>query len=402
MTTSTAAPGRRSARFHVEFVTPCFLGGADGSTAEWRAASIRGQLRWWLRAIAPGDLDRVRKIEERIFGSTSQASNVVILTSESPQPSSAEIRVAPKNAEQLAETWKDSSPQTVNRLRLSKAPTSNPVTYLGFGPIVRDRITRSYLPTTATPVSFQLRWNRLTPENEQLLLAAVAAWLHLGGIGARSRRGFGSLRCTKAEAPGGDVPFIPTTRGELKKQLRSILEVGAKNGTEWSRLGASAEVYLGSQSCRKWEDALSLAGSWMIAFRRRYGAPTDTRTDKKKGPGQDYAWAAPGGTKRREGIPDRAGFGLPLPFGKDGETVVWGDPRRDHRRASPLLIHVSKLADGTYLPLFTHLPAPLAPRGEKLVFKNAGKQPAKATTATDVVKLFLDDLAAKNLVEAVG
>ena len=49
--------------FKVELVTPCFLGGAKGQ-ADWRGASIRGQLRWWFRAVAgayfAADLDQVR------------------------------------------------------------------------------------------------------------------------------------------------------------------------------------------------------------------------------------------------------------------------------------------------------------------------------------------------------
>src|SRR5436305_637357 len=63
--------------FRVQLVTPCFLGGAV-KQAEWRAASLRGQLRWWYRAVAgavyAGDLARVRGGEERIFGSTRRSA----------------------------------------------------------------------------------------------------------------------------------------------------------------------------------------------------------------------------------------------------------------------------------------------------------------------------------------
>src|ERR1035437_3989341 len=38
--------------YEFEIITPCFAGGANPeTTAEIRAASIRGQLRWWFRVL---------------------------------------------------------------------------------------------------------------------------------------------------------------------------------------------------------------------------------------------------------------------------------------------------------------------------------------------------------------
>ena len=37
--------------YDVEVVTPMFLSGADQQKVEIRAASIKGQLRWWWRAM---------------------------------------------------------------------------------------------------------------------------------------------------------------------------------------------------------------------------------------------------------------------------------------------------------------------------------------------------------------
>lgn len=407
---------RKFARFTVDFVTPCFLSGADGKTAEWRSTSIRGQLRWWLRAIAPGNLGHVRELEERIFGSTSQQSNVVVLVSESPPT----LGGGPcrwgmaKDAKQLANAWKDSSEQTIKRLTIEKSPTSNAIHYLGYGPILwikekkQVEITRSYIaPTTSGhPSSFELRWSRLSEECERLLLAAVAAWLHLGGIGARSRRGFGSLRCVNVErnaSPVG-IDFRSGSRDALKTNVQDLLKMRGPEAVKWSRLGADAHVYLGSSSSDTWEGAMSSVGSWMIAFRRRYGSPLDKRkVPEEKGPGLDYAWAAKNGTQRRQGFPDRAGFGLPLPFGKlgDAETIVWGDADHDNRRASPMLVHIAKLAEREYLPVLTHLPAPLIPDGEKLLFKKAKDAPASQPPSYDIVKTFLRDLEKKELVEMV-
>src|SRR5215218_8971789 len=117
--------------FQVEIVTPCFLGGAR-DRAEWRGASIRGQLRWWFRAVAgarfAGDLDQVRAAEEEIFGSTQRSSAVRISPSRGPEAEKGAGGEAllddSVTAEELAERWGDNSRATVNRLRLQQSPRS--------------------------------------------------------------------------------------------------------------------------------------------------------------------------------------------------------------------------------------------------------------------------------------
>lgn len=55
--------------FNCEVVTPMFLHGADGKTAELRAPSIKGALRFWWRALH-GNLDNKKLLAEevKIFG----------------------------------------------------------------------------------------------------------------------------------------------------------------------------------------------------------------------------------------------------------------------------------------------------------------------------------------------
>lgn len=51
----------------MELITPCFCAGADQAKAEIRAPSIRGELRWWFRALG-GSRDQ----EAEVFGSIKQ------------------------------------------------------------------------------------------------------------------------------------------------------------------------------------------------------------------------------------------------------------------------------------------------------------------------------------------
>jgi hypothetical protein len=139
------------------------------------------------------------------------------------------------------------------------------------------------------------------------------------------------------------------------------------------------------------------AGAWLIAFRRRYGIATDERgKDVQK---RDYAWFR--GTATPAGVPDRAGFGLPLPFGQRADQVVgWGETTHGGRRASPLLVHIAMFEPPRpYAVVLTHLPAQLIPAGEKLYFLNNGEIVTKRQEK--IVSVFLDDLAARNLVARV-
>src|SRR5882757_4581617 len=111
----------RRERFDVELVTPCFVGGAE-SSAEWRAASIRGQLRWWLRAVAGAtlSLEDVRRVETEIFGSTDRSSAVRIRAFEGDglTPTDADLRSVRMTAHELARRFGDLSPETESRLFL--------------------------------------------------------------------------------------------------------------------------------------------------------------------------------------------------------------------------------------------------------------------------------------------
>ncbi|MBS3947636.1 MAG: type III-B CRISPR module RAMP protein Cmr1 [Dethiobacter sp.] len=78
--------------FQGEVLTPMFLGSADsGGEPELRAPSVRGALRYWLRALAGGirwaddinvretNLEKVKQEERTLFGSTDRRSPVSVL-----------------------------------------------------------------------------------------------------------------------------------------------------------------------------------------------------------------------------------------------------------------------------------------------------------------------------------
>lgn len=397
----------QSQPYDVEIVTPCFLGGAR-DRAEWRGASMRGQLRWWFRAVTgarfAGDLDAVRGAEEEIFGSTRRSSAVRVTPSRGPEAERGESGEALLDdgvtPEELAERWGDESRSTVDRLRLQRGSTSNPLHYLAYGPVARGKLERPLLPSR-TPVRFTLQWVR-NPSTDvmEMFSLALRAWLCLGGIGARSRKGFGSLHLQGLD------------RKAFEDTVRKLLALGRgfAGEPEWTFFSERSRVLVGDKGFPQGEEALSCLGSWMIAFRRRYGKATDGRTyGGLPVANRDYEWAAPRGSQPRQGIPDRIGFGLPLPFARRvdgqflGESVVWGPGEKDPRRASPLFLHVARFGK-SYFPVLTYLPARFLPEGAKLGFKDHPfPTPGKVKPhRPGIVDHFLDDLAAKNLVKEIA
>ncbi|HET9227772.1 MAG TPA: hypothetical protein VFR31_13950, partial [Thermoanaerobaculia bacterium] len=175
------------------------------------------------------------------------------------------------------------------------------------------------------------------------------------------------------------------------------------------RFSPGSRIFLGAWVEPTWQDALSLLGSWLVAFRRRYGFPNDTRSaDGTPLKGRDYEWLDPASPNKLAGFPDRSGFGLPLPFRRTNprtnqtvnEMVTWDSGQGGARRASPLLLHVARARSG-YLPVLTHLPARFLPEDARLRFKVGRNQPPDNPLISTVVTRFLDDLKAKELVTEV-
>lgn len=408
-----------SQTFTVELVTPCFLGGARDQ-AEWRGASIRGQLRWWFRAVAgprfEGDLEKVRAAEEEVFGSTRTSSAVRVSPSRGPAAETGESAEAllrdEVSTEELAKRWgKDKDRATVHRLRLSNSPNSNPLHYLAYGPVTHGNLVRPVLPSRI-PVSFTLLWVRKPgADAAEIFSLALFSWLCLGGIGARSRKGFGSLHLRGFDSSEEDKSWrAPIDRKTFEQKAGELLALGrqARGLPEWTSFSEGSRIIVGAEGFESGEEALSRLGGWLIAFRRRYGKATDTRVlGGLPVANRDYEWAAPHGTLPRQGFPDRSGFGLPLPFTRRvngvpmGESVIW-TPAGDPRRASPLLLHVARFGR-RYFPVLTFLPARFLPEGATHGFKS---RPLPSTPPEaprpDIVTHFLDDLVEKNLVKEIA
>jgi CRISPR-associated protein Cmr1 len=177
---------------HLEVTTPLFNGGADPSGKDThsgadgtgvRVPSLRGAMRFWLRALAGlavgPDLPLLAAVEGKVFGNTEAASPVKLRVPSQPPLSSP----GRPFFVQEAGRW---------------------VGYLlgqGLAPLKEGRpyVSRPYVAPGQT---FDLQL-RLTGSQEVAAVAVASLWLlcAYGGLGARTRRGLGGLRILDATGP---------------------------------------------------------------------------------------------------------------------------------------------------------------------------------------------------------
>ncbi|HLI12405.1 MAG TPA: type III-B CRISPR module RAMP protein Cmr1 [Alphaproteobacteria bacterium] len=199
-----------------EVVTPLFLGGADpASTVELRPPSIKGALRFWWRALAwsrhRGDLDAIKKEEQKIFGTAGDDRDRLGQASFGLR---ARWRAEPNR---LAET----GPRSLT----SGKPGAS---YLSYGIINRGQ---GNSPRSCYQLGgcFELTFQALRhTDNESgfhpSLLDAIKLFGLLGGLGGRSRRGWGSVALTQLGGEGAALQWqAPQNLDEYRDALFSIL-----------------------------------------------------------------------------------------------------------------------------------------------------------------------------------
>lgn len=349
-------------RITLETVTLLFAGGADPrGEPELRAASVRGVLRFWWRALVAGvigdkNLETLRQEEAAVFGDTEQGSPVVVRLSGHTHP----------------------QPFLPNQ-------NQRGMNYLLWSML---RTNRQCLPFRAQfTLNVQTRPGA-SNGGEAFKGALASLWLlaHLGGLGSRSRRGGGSVQVT------GALTDIPTGMPDLRVQAQTPQQLCTElaNGLQQLRTLVSARTatptlpsanpefdVLHPSCCRivvlskqwsTWDQALDEVGQKFQTFRSR--RPPDYQNVKD---------VLSGNTNNLSPV-HRAAFGLPIVFyyrslsGQQGTL----EGRTYERRASPLLIRVIRLTNGAHTVVMTVFKAALLEHKGQLTLKQRGHAPVTA------------------------
>lgn len=304
--------------FDVQTITPLFLAGADQETAELRAPSFRGAMRYWQRALVGGlvgtdakGLERVMKEETALFGATDTGSAVHIRVTAASQ--------APNTQRFQKESFSRSNISGKDYLLWSMAQS---------GQGDRYKPDRLYFPQGTT---FHVALATRGDDNTKLQQAIASFWLltHLGSMGSRSRRCAGSVSAKPVEGDIADFRFdIPTNVNNLQRQIVEGIQA-AQQLTSQQLHDLKLKPITGTSF-----DTLSKQSSkiWIL---QNGSQPWTSPDAAMRSIGKDlqiYRSSIP--------LPQRKVFGLPL---KDVDNKS--------RRASPLLLRIVELQGNRYVGL---------------------------------------------------
>lgn len=308
--------------FEIETITPMFIAGANQSSAELRAAGIKGLLRFWWRAISSeNDAKKLLEEESKIFGSSDEKIG----------GSKFSIRIT--------------QPDKQASHRFNSQGRQNPVGYMFYSTFMQSGRERPYFPDGS-------RFNIiLSSQNEQCLkIASASLWtlIYLGGLGTRTRRGAGNMAIISIKDDDGmcndtGPDFIPKggKSEDAAKWLMNNFEsarriINGDNKTTfisgYSNLSFSRFV-IGDSNYASWREALNNAGAIFKRFRDNNNAR----------------------------IFDTASFGFPIIHRR---TTVRGKTGNEFfaRRSSPLIFKVIK-ANNRFYWMVIRLSGELLPNG---------------------------------------
>ncbi len=310
-------------------VTPMFCSGAERLQPELRPASFKGLMRFWWRAAEWGRfaaannpqsaLEQMRNAEDALFGSTRTGLSrfsLVVRWQNEPAQSSEYVRDWPAN----------------------RGPGGS--TYLGYGitesgekpdgekPQVNESGKKrkgNFKPHREGWPSGQMfeaivRMSRFAGDEDRKSIERTLKIMGaLGGLGSRTRRGFGSLSLESLNAES----VMPTSTDSIKRTLRANIAPEAWNAELPPITAFSSHALIAFLPEAK--DAFAAHEELGTAYRYFRGQPGELRGAAK--------------------IP----LGLPLK-GID----------EANRRASPLLMHIHQFGD-RFVPSVLFLPATFHP-----------------------------------------
>ena len=277
-------------------VTPMFLGGAEPTQeAELRLPSFKGALRFWWRALMwkevknlEDNLKDLRQREANLFGSSDAGQSKVLM----------QLNTALTSKNTMGARWERNSWEQ----------------YTGYG--LRDKGERCFIPTGQEWI-VKLNLRKCEPTQSAQVLAALKLLGLVGGLGSRSRKGWGSVTLVKFD--GADWQ-CPSDALSWRRTVESLIpsncprEAPFTAFTQNSRW-ANGPIQTSAASAQEW-------------LGRRYQELVKNTMPK----------------------PDRAQFGLP-------RKCADGSQPQMERRASPLFLHIHDCDNRQALPVALWLPA---------------------------------------------
>ena len=352
-------------------VTPMFLGGGEeGQHATgMRPPSFKGALRFWWRAIHWGGflagasteaeaLKKMHRAEAALFGAAASADNKedgqsrALLTARVEWPETqTDFDFGPSGIRYLAG---QGLPE--HRERGTVIPARKPMTST-------NGQNRLVVEVTFRP--------KTSPSQQREVQRALLALGLFGGLGARCRRGLGSLAIESMEPCDF---LIPQAISDLKNAISECLEPQNFPGSL-----PPFTAFSEKSRCDLWQgenpqsalDLLDQVGDKLCEYRHDARFAADSSSMYKVTQGIE-----PPAVPQRTvfGIPHNYFFPNPSPPPAGDSVHLGGSKPKDRdRRSSPLLIHIHRFPDGSCAAIQTLLPAMFFAPGEDVEIKHAAR-----------------------------
>jgi len=343
----------------LELVTPAFLAGAGQKEedCDLRPATLRGLLRWWWRTMHAGfvDVPTLRAMEAAVWGDTNAGGAVRVTVEREPQ-SPPFVCLFPFKKPDKSKKGNDIlvlDESVACKYGIERAPakTTQPLFYISYGmdELVTDEQTKRKkrrqrmvvwpgakwrVRLVARPSMYEERdregnVRRAEPLSLSLVLeqAKAALWLlcHFGGVGSKSRKGFGSF---------ADIEGSLDRCKNAAREFREACGVGEREARE-AESPALESMLEPVQVPTPWTNA------WFVMEQIGDAAQSFAQADAKTGHGKHCEHKVVLGLPRQIHGPRKD----PLPHQKKEN---WKPPRQlygakgDDRHSSPVHYHAAK------------------------------------------------------------
>lgn len=262
-------------QLNLKTVTPMFLRGSDNSTPELRTPPFKSLFRYWWRTVQDYDVNSLRKNEAELFGSTDVKSPFSLRISVKTDPSTTEYELLPHKPGRK---------------------------------------------TCAINIEQPIELHLTTKTDTDYHRIAKLGFL-LGGVGARSRRGFGSIR---------DTDWKYTDVSSLRDEIFDTLNTVAKD--DRFKINKNSEINNRTVEIIEAKRRIHFPPEYPVIQRIFFGQLTNDMDELLKNIGQATSDA------KRYNKDDTLGGGVP-------------------RMASPVIVRI-QLVNSHYIPIVTQLFSP--------------------------------------------
>ncbi len=355
-------------------VTPMFCSGADHQ-AELRVPSIKGALRFWWRALmwdkVGGDIEKLRELEAKLFGSSQSGQSRFLIrmfqgAHRQPIP---DKKVLSQNGDRFLEPERDQHGIVGEGAR-----------YLGYGVIrYAGQLIR---PCFACPIDdIIIYFDCRDQETAKAIQPAIIAFGLFGGLGSKSRKGYGSITLTGLKSGDQEVE-LPTPEAFINRE---------RKGTKlpaWTAFSKKSQfVLLEGEKGESPLELLNRIGRDLVFYRSwgRYNSKSSRHevfgkpAEQRFGDDHDLMDRVIKKSETPRTHPERIAFGLPQNYFFSSNKGKGGvEPAKHERRASPLFLHIHQCSkDDTPLAIISFLPSKFLPEGEQI---SVGKDKGRKTT----------------------